>query len=204
MVKPNPINNNNPQTTLNSQFQSNFQYTLKKNDIIKLGRIKFVVRDLNICEKSIESTQEIFKNYVESQHIENTESNICRICLNHQAEDSNPMISICKCKGSMNLIHLKCLKIWISHKLTVKEIVKKPGISYIVKSYNCEICKEPYPVKVQHSNIPYELLTYSIPENQNYVILESLNSIKENQYPLSIHVLVFTEQENSFLLVSRS
>lgn len=61
------------------------------------------------------------------------------------AEDQNPMISICKCKGSMNLIHLKCLKSWIGHKLTVKEITKKMGISYIVKSYNCEICKEPYP-----------------------------------------------------------
>ncbi len=32
------------------------------------------------------------------------------------------------------------------------------------------------------------------------MILESLNSIKENQYPLSIHVLMFIEEGDSFIL----
>jgi hypothetical protein len=67
VVKPNPINNNsNNATATNSQFQSNFIYVLKKNDIIKLGRIKFVIRDMNIIDKSVEKTPEIFKNYIES------------------------------------------------------------------------------------------------------------------------------------------
>lgn len=94
--------------------------------------------------------------------IENTEANICRICLTSSAEEQNPMISICKCKGSMNLIHLKCLKSWISHKLTVKEITKKMGISYIVKSYNCEICKEPYPSKIQLTPSPNQTRQHSL------------------------------------------
>ena len=55
-------------------------------------------------------------------------------------------------------------------------------------------------VQIKYGNTHYNLLTYSVPENQNYVILESLNSIKENQYPLSIHVLMFTE-DDSFILV---
>jgi hypothetical protein len=67
VVKPNPINNNNNNaTSTNSQFQSSFIYVLKKNDIIKLGRIKFVIRDMNIIDKSVEKTPEIFKNYIES------------------------------------------------------------------------------------------------------------------------------------------
>jgi len=200
VVKPNPINGSNDEAaTTNNQFKSNFQYILKKNDIIKLGRIKFVIRDINVIGKTVETTSEVFKNYIDSHHIENTESNICRICLQSAADESDPMISICKCKGSMNLIHLNCLKSWIGHKLTVKEINKKMGISYIVKSYNCEICKEPYPIHIKHGNTQHNLLTYSVPENQNYVILESLNSIKENQYPLSVHVLMFTE-DDGFLL----
>jgi E3 ubiquitin-protein ligase DOA10 len=72
------------------------------------------------------------------------------------------MISICKCKGSMNLIHLKCLKSWIGHKLTVKEITKKMGISYIVKSYNCEICKEPYPSIILVLFSPNQAWKYSL------------------------------------------
>jgi pSer/pThr/pTyr-binding forkhead associated (FHA) protein len=44
------------------------------------------------------------------------------------------------------------------------------------------------------------LLNYFEPEGQNFLILESLNSIKENQYPLSIHVLMFIEDGDSFIL----
>ena len=44
------------------------------------------------------------------------------------------------------------------------------------------------------------MLNYFIPENQNYIILESLNSIKENQYPLSVHVLMFIDDNDSFIL----
>jgi hypothetical protein len=45
-------------------------------------------------------------------------------------------------------------------------------------------------------------LIYTTPENQNYVILESLNSIKENAYPLSVHVLMFLDDPdyNSYSL----
>jgi hypothetical protein len=45
-------------------------------------------------------------------------------------------------------------------------------------------------------------LLYSIPENQNYVILESLNSVKENAYPLSVHVLLFLDDPhlNNYVL----
>lgn len=137
-----------------------------------------------------------------SRFIENLESNICRICLQSSVEENNPMISICKCKGSMNIIHLKCLNIWLQHKLTTREMFKKLGVTYTVKAYNCEICKEPYPsmkifniVSIRYNGVSYNLLNYTIPENQNFVVLESLNSIKENQYPLSIHILMFCEND---------
>jgi len=143
----------------------------------------------------LKKTPEIFKNYKDCSSIDNTESNICRICLQSNATEEDPMISICKCKGSMNIIHLKCLSQWLQHKLSVREMAKKAGITYTVKAYNCEICKEPYPISIKYGNTSYNLLTYPIPENQNFVILESLNSIKENQYPLSVHILLFTDNE---------
>jgi len=46
-------------------YMSNFYYELKKNDIIKLGRIKFVVKDMNIVDGSFGVTKEIFKPYQE-------------------------------------------------------------------------------------------------------------------------------------------
>ena len=61
VVKTN--NSNSSVVNSNKSFMSNYVYELKKNDIIKLGRIKFVVKDMNIVEGSFTTTQEIFKPY---------------------------------------------------------------------------------------------------------------------------------------------
>jgi hypothetical protein len=153
VIKPNvPSSNTKP------SYISNYQHSLKKNDIIKLGRIKFVVRDLNIFGGHCETAEETFKPYLEHEYViyfnnhnrnvEIDNNEICRICLYSIHDNANPMISICKCKGTMNL-HLNCLKMWLQQKLSVKEFRNKPGISYTIKSFNCEICKEPYPSKIK-------------------------------------------------------
>jgi pSer/pThr/pTyr-binding forkhead associated (FHA) protein len=48
-------------------------------------------------------------------------------------------------------------------------------------------------VTIKHNGVFHSLLNYFVPEEQNYIILESLNSIKENQYPLSVHILMFID-----------
>jgi hypothetical protein len=42
---------------------------------------------------------------------------VCRICLAEDSDHDNPMISPCKCSGTMKFIHLECLKEWLSCKL---------------------------------------------------------------------------------------
>ena len=37
----------------------------------------------------------------------------CRICLSDEQERDNPMISPCKCDGTMKYIHVNCLKEWL-------------------------------------------------------------------------------------------
>jgi len=69
---------------------------------------------------------------------------LCRICHSDDVSDDNPILSICKCKGSVDLIHFECLKAWFKSKLSIRETVNKPGITYVIKSFNCELCKEPY------------------------------------------------------------
>ena len=63
VIKSNNLNNNTNIINNNVNFQPNFQYSLKKNDIIKLGRIKFLIKDLNIIGTSNIDTGEIFKSY---------------------------------------------------------------------------------------------------------------------------------------------
>ncbi len=62
-------NNTAANTNINPSYKSSFQYVLKKNDIIKLGRIKFLVRDINIVEGSYETSVETFRLYQEHEYI---------------------------------------------------------------------------------------------------------------------------------------
>jgi len=109
------------------------------------------------------------------------------------------MICLCKCKGS-NLIHLKCLSLQLHNSLEETQMNYNPGVSYTVKKYNCEICKEPYPINVKYKDQIFRLLDYSLPEKTNSIVLVSLNSIKENEYPLSVHLLIFIENSSQFYL----
>lgn len=63
---------------------------------------------------------------------------ICRICLSED-EPGNPIISPCKCIGSVRYIHLKCVQEWLESKKHKKET---PYVnSYIWRGLECEICK---------------------------------------------------------------
>lgn len=70
---------------------------------------------------------------------------ICKICLSNHLEEGNPLINLCKCTGSLLYCHFGCLKMWMNTKLSFKENDKKTVKSYNMKSFNCEICKTPYP-----------------------------------------------------------
>ena len=37
---------------------------------------------------------------------------ICRICLNEQFTEDNPLVSPCKCAGTMQNVHIACLRGW--------------------------------------------------------------------------------------------
>lgn len=40
------------------------------------------------------------------------EQSVCRICLTEEEESENPLLTPCKCAGSMGFIHHQCLKQW--------------------------------------------------------------------------------------------
>lgn len=67
VIKASNINSGNEIviSEFNKVFVSNYQYTLKKNDIIKLGRIKYWVKDLNIVNHKIDTSKETFYPHYE-------------------------------------------------------------------------------------------------------------------------------------------
>jgi E3 ubiquitin-protein ligase DOA10 len=46
-----------------------------------------------------------------------TTAQVCRICLcEDEIETGNPLVSACKCAGTMSMIHVKCVNEWLNSK----------------------------------------------------------------------------------------
>jgi len=74
------------------------------------------------------------------------EAKLCRICLCEESDENDPLISPCKCAGTMSSIHLECLREWLNSKRSKKDgdFVK----TYCWKAMECELCKERFPGQI--------------------------------------------------------
>jgi hypothetical protein len=159
------INSNSNQQLINT----NCDYFINRDDIIKLGRVKYATNEIFFLDgvnkgepmQIDEETQKydislLNKNtppvfnfiYIAELATETSEDKICKICYHDSNDEDNPLVNICeKCTGGIKFGHYECLKRWMKTKLNIKENEKKTVKSYNIKSYNCEICKTPYPCK---------------------------------------------------------
>lgn len=146
----------------------NTDYFINLDDIIKLGRVKYAINEIHLTDKikinepmEIDSQEEydiselnkstppVF-NFIYNAQLATdiSEDKVCKICYHETNNVENPLVNICEiCIGGIKYSHYECLKKWMRTKLTTKENEKKTVKSYNIKSYNCEICKTPYPCK---------------------------------------------------------
>lgn len=125
------------------------EYKLSTGDIIKLGRMIFCVKLINIqnlednlsvqsnCSKSSETViqnkqendtrilEKIMKtlSIIEKPQLRLPSEATCRICLQNdssEVNDENQLISPCSCSGSVKYVHLACLKFWLKNQQKVK------------------------------------------------------------------------------------
>ena len=194
----------------------NEDYFLNKNDIIKIGKINFSFNEFNIdgydkikyenkenyYNLSFENskTEPLFNMIYEAERCdkENKDKIICKICYCDDNNDENPLINLCHCNGGLKYSHLNCIKLWIKSKLIIKENSKKNVKSYNFSSFNCKICKTPFPLKFKiknnNNNKIYNLIDIEKPEYENYLILESLDHLNENNNFKTIHVITLNEE----------
>jgi len=163
------INSNSNQQLVNT----NNDYFINKDDIIKLGRVKYAINEIYFTDDIILTSQPMHIDYEIPQYdiaelnkntppvfnfiynaqlaTETSEDKICKICYHDSNDDVNPLVNICEiCTGGIKYAHYECLKRWMKTKLNIKENERKTVKSYNIKSYNCEICKTPYPCKLKY------------------------------------------------------
>ena len=117
-----------------------------------------------------------------------------RICLgelDEEEEKTNPIISPCKCSGTMKYIHTECLKSWLNSKcITNKREESDGATSYIWKSLDWELWKTKFPDVIALSDRWVDLFEIQKPEGP-YIILENVSAGSAK----AVHVLGLNNRE---------
>jgi hypothetical protein len=220
ILKNDPIKSNNSNQVITN---TNDDYYLCKNDVIKLGRVKYSLNEINIpsrqnnidiappmldttkydIDELNKNTEPVFDFIFQAKDSSEyfgipDDERLCKICFSEENDrENNPLVHLCNCNGGLRFSHYMCIKRWMETKLQIKENDKRTVKSYNIKSFNCEICKTPYPFKFKLNGIekPFELIELDKPIGCDYIILESLNQMKENCNIKSIHVIQLGNDE---------
>ena len=112
---------------------------------------------------------------------------MCRICLQENNDASDPMISPCKCAGTMSSIHLECLKEWLMNKRRKKANSKL--VTYTWKAFECELCKQELPDRYDAPGFSFDLLKIENPFD-DFLTLETVpNVTNKGQSKKSIYIV---------------
>lgn len=175
-------------------------YQVTEGDVIKMGRLKFRVKELkgaDLTRRDKEfKLQDLIQINDESEESEEDEQGIkfnlpCRICLSEMHTEINPLISPCNCDGTMKYIHLKCLQRALRSKVTTRS--SESALSFSWKTMNCDLCKRPYPYKFTHNGTVVELIQIPKPP-EKYVILEGL--CKDKNSSKWLHVISLNSKDS--------
>ena len=175
-------------------------YKLNKGDWIKLGRVQLKVQKISL--RSEENLSNSIPNFFEGferdeidfvkpeseNHEEKTENSPCRICLNDNFTELDPLICPCKCSGSMKFIHLNCLKEWLKSKVSSR--VSEKGMSIYLKDLSCEICNSSLPPFIVYQEKQISLMNLNYPTG-NYIVLEEYKPDKKQKH--GFHIITLDE-----------
>ena len=198
------------------EYKSEYNYKPNINDIIRFGRVQFIVRSMK--DKSISNDNNDLLNedneYNKPIFLPNDNSNlktnysksiICDLCQKKETDiANNPIIKICPCK-KCPLFHLNCFK---------NEYIKKEKIfQYHEKNYMggnlkiiyfinflCPLCNEPYNPIVKKGNNFYNIMPYSFDKQLYHIILESINFVKEGVFCVMIIIFTFPNKNEEYYL----
>ncbi|CAG9311735.1 unnamed protein product [Blepharisma stoltei] len=172
--------------------------TLHEGDWLKLGRVRLRVKKIFIYNSASGENNEIqgIPKYLEGlntecrsvddgaeENKENTEKAACRICLFDTSTKEDPLISPCKCSGTMKSVHVNCLKEWLKNKVETR--LSEKATSYCWKDLSCELCKNPLPSSILVDGEKVELISMSYPQS-SYILFEDYRPESRQSYGIHL------------------
>lgn len=167
---------------------------LVTNSVIKLGRVIFRVKEIG---EGLEPEQPDESSAETSLEIDDEagEEMTCRICYERQVRRENPLLSPCKCDGTVKYLHLNCLKMWIKSKVTTRQT--DSSITYQWKTIECDICKMELPLTLDTKTTSVSLFQHDKP-SVPYIVLEACPM--ERAATKALHVIMMSNGKQTIRL----
>ena len=116
-----------------------------------------------------------------------SEIDTCRICRGEVNTPINPLMSACKCSGSIKYVHANCMKAWYHSKMLTRTTLNVS--TYTIKGLECELCKTKLPLTLYHNGLAVELVNITRPESGSYIELESIQEQYVQQQSKEVHII---------------
>ena len=123
----------------------------------------------------------------------------CRICFRNDSDIDDPLITPCKCSGSMKYIHYKCLKKCILVKTSMK--TNDNYLFYSWKSYECEVCLSEYPKYIKYKLIIYPMIEVSIPFEEYIIFDYSIYDDEKRKVMRKGYIVIKFNEQNQINIV---
>jgi len=175
-------------------------YALSEGDTIRMGCTRFYVRQL-VADPGAGVQPELTLSdcHTTCHADEGPEGGVCRICLDGGCDEQGPLIRPCACKGSIEKVHLGCLRQWIRCRMGLVD--EKGGNAYLGKQQNCDLCKQAYPSHVCLQGVKRPLVEVPQPAGP-FMVLEQV--ARSSRATSSTGVLVATLAHDGTLTFGRS
>jgi len=176
-------------------------HKLSEGDLIKLGRFKLRVRQMVAVDDGqiqpdlgLQDPEVPERSEVPEVDPATGAPPCCRICLLEGSSDEDPLITPCKCKGTIEYVHLACLRYWIKGRLNLGQA---NGGSYFYRPVTCELCKTPFPDYVRLGRDQGKTALTEVPYTRPpFVVLENtLREVQQQQAHRGLHVISLAENK---------
>ena len=203
------INNSiNEDLVIYNKFSSDNNYINTNNELLNTYKIKNnnKTENNNLQETVNNKLKMIYLKLKTINEEKKTQSFKCRICFCEGSfEGNDPLISPCKCTGSLTYIHLNCLRKWLTLKVASKSSSTNNIYYYSFRSLECEICKSPIPEIVEYRGKYLSLLDFKEIEPP-YIILQTMYQYNFQSRNISEFNLIFvmSMKLKDFLVIGRA
>jgi len=140
------------------------KYLLAEGDVLRVGRFSFRIRQL--VPASSDALPDLAFAGAGTACSTSRESLPCRICLHCGPDEEGPLVAPCRCRGSIEHVHLGCLRHWIRSRCSSEG---KRALCY--RPQSCELCKAAYPTHYEAGGRLVPLVAAEAPRPP-YLVLE--------------------------------